>query len=206
MNKFVLMFFVYIFLFVLCSNIIAQEKQIEPKNQPGGLKKSAHYNPDGSLDCIIYIYSDGDSYKNFYDKQERLYKKVYGDGREVDYEYSNEGKTVTEIYSPGGKTVVRKLNVKGEVIESIYPEGTEKYTYVYTKLGDIEKIKVLTDDGSEEELTPDNKKLLFLNDYAIIEDDMKNYKHMREYEYLYNPKKFKEKLMMHRKKFGETVE
>jgi|GEM_PF-2207126 len=189
---------------VISGAVFAQDKQDGSENtKTVKHKRSFHYNPDGSLDSITYIFDDAPSYKNIYDVKERLIQKVYQDGREINYEYSNEGETkiITETDSLDGSKIMRKLNKKGEVIESVYPAGrTEKYSYVYNEIGDIEKIKVKNSDGTEEELSPNDKRMIFLNDYGIIEDDVNQFKYFRDQEYLYNPKKYREKLMMHKRK------
>ncbi len=176
-------------------------EKIEPKNLSRRLTRVVRYHNDGTIKSIRETYPDNKTVKKTYRSSGEIKERINSDGSKVLFEFSTEdGHTVvTETMEPEGVTVKRILDKKGIVTVSIFPDRKEEYSYEYDNVGDITKVIVIREDGSREELLPDNNRLSFLRDYGIMEDDDLNMiKDMNTKKYLQNPTKYREEIMGHR--------
>jgi len=198
MNKMIILCFLSLYLF--CSHSLYAE-DIEPQRTVKSLKRAVRYYNDGGIKSITETYPNGTTVKKKYNRSGEIQERINSDGSKVLFEFSTEDgrKVVTEITEPQGSKVKRILNNIGFVVVSIYEDRKEEYSYEYDKLGDIKKIVVTKEDGTTEELSPDNNRLLFLKDYGIMEDDdVKMIRDMHDKKYLQNPNKYRDEVMGHR--------
>ncbi len=166
------------------------------------LRRSVQYYDDGGIRSIRETYSDNTSVKKIYSRSGDIQERINADGSKVLFEFSHQDghRVVTETTEPPTTKVKRILNNIGLVVVSIYEDRKEEYSYKYNKFGDIEKVLLTKEDGTTEELSPDNNRLLFLRDYGIVEDDdVKMIRDMSDKKYLQNPNKYRDEIMGHRR-------
>ncbi|MCD6460092.1 hypothetical protein J7L67_05445 [bacterium] len=201
MNKKYLQLFLISALLLFCMDILsAQDNSVKEKQAVR--TRSIRYYPDGSIKSVTETYPNNQTVKKIYDETESLKEKILPDGSKIKYSFSSEDgqKTVTEYYDNDSIAIKRFFNKKNQIIRSVYPDYSEQYEYHYDNVGDIEKITIIKEDGSKEEIAPTDNRLSFLYDYAIIGADViEDFSRISDKEYIYNPTRFKEKMMMHKK-------
>ena len=201
MNKKILHLFLIAGLLLCCTDKILA-KDNDGKKRTVAKTRSIRYYPDGTIKSITVTYPDNQTVKKIYDEGETLIEKILSDGSKIKYTYEFEDgrKTVTEHYDNEGTIIKRHFNNKNQIIKSEYPDYSEQYEYTYDSIGDLNKIIIIKTDGSKEEIEPNDNRLSFLYDYDIIgSDTIDDFSHISDKEYIYNPTRFKEKMMMHKK-------
>lgn len=196
MNKIITLCFLSIYLFSVY-NLSAENTERPVKS----LRRVVRYHDDGSIKSIRETYPDNSTVKKIYSRLGEIQERINADGSKVLFEFSTQDgrRIVTETTEPQGVKVKRILNKIGVVVVSIYEDRKEEYSYEYNKFGDIKKVVITKEDGTTEELSPDNNRLSFLRDYGIMEDDdVKMIRDMSDKKYLQNPNKYKEEIMGHR--------
>ncbi|MCB1195863.1 hypothetical protein KDK77_06735 [bacterium] len=183
----------------------AQQENEPPKTIPG-LKREINYHPGGAIAEIKVTYPDNSVDIYSFNSDGELEKKRAADGSETLYRFTTEDghKVVFETPSSTKTPVKRVFDGRDRITESVYPDYSETYQYTYTTIGDAQTIVVLKDDGTRQELSPDDKYLSFLKDYAILDQlpiPMQGDIYNREY--LYNPARFREKMQMHKQQYHQ---
>jgi len=201
MNKKILHLFLIAGLLLCCiTRVLALDN--DGKKRHVAKTRSIRYYADGTIKSITETYPNKQTVKKNYDEAETLIEKILPDGSIVKYTYDFEDglKIVTEHYDNEGTIIKRHFNKKNQIIKSEYPDYFEQYEYTYDSIGDLDKVIVTKDDGTKQEIEPDDNSLSFLYDYDIIGSEViGDFSHISDKEYIYNPTRFKEKMMMHKK-------
>ena len=179
---------------------LCEDKTTEPSQGKVRQTRAIRYYPDGTLRSVSVNYPDGTSVKKHYNETGQLEKKINADGTEVTYRFRVEDgiKEVEETHAD--TTVTRRFDPQGYIVMSKYADRLEKYSYEKDQYGDVQSVTIEYDNDSTVTIPPTDKRLSFLWDYDIIgSDDIPLYQNMEEKEYLFNPKRYKERMEMHKR-------
>ncbi len=178
------------------TNTILAQNDIEPRQAQPGQTRTFYYYSDQTIKSIVTKFPDGHEETKNFDTSGILQDKQYDDGRSVTYEFGeqNNQKFVIETRMPQNIKIKRVFNDKNQVIASVYPDHREDYTYILNdKTGEIDKIIIKRDDGTQRETITDDKDLSFLSDYDTVgSEKISLMQDMHERQYLYNPTRFRD--------------
>ncbi|MEW6534644.1 MAG: hypothetical protein AB1454_03355 [Candidatus Auribacterota bacterium] len=190
-----------IFVLVFCVSLIGSLLVVNAQDNDGShvnYDREVYYTDDGVIDYVNLKYDDGVTVKKIFDEFGRVVEKHVNDELSVTYEYSvvDGVKSSMETEQATGATVKRVFNNRGEIISSEYPDYSETYEYQYDSVGDVSLIMVTGSDGETKELNPKDPSLSFLNDYGVLDTEEADIAtDLHEREYLFNPTKFRDKMM-----------
>ncbi|MDX9701669.1 MAG: hypothetical protein RBU23_01355 [Candidatus Auribacterota bacterium] len=189
----------FLFLIIPVTDIYGEDSADEPVQSAKGLKRAVRFYQDGTIKSVTVTYPDGTTSKKEYNESGLLVKKINADSTIIDYSFRiDDGIKIATERHPD-YMVIRQFDQQGYIVMSKYFDHTESYVYEKDNYGDIQSVTIEYDNDSKVTLPTDDKRLSFLWDYDIIgSDDIPLYGNMEDKEYLFNPRRFKERMEMHK--------